>query len=467
MSDEATQPRPNVPPSIAGHFLFGNAPEYYEGRLRFLERMTKEHGDFVRYRIGCDWVNLVNAPSVARDVLRNWDQIDNATSDGGFQLDHSFIAKNGKARVMPRSISHSAICPRAMAKTHEMMVDAVERMLEGWEGGQDRDLLLDMMRMNVEVVSVTLFGQTAASWMTPVLPVLTNLQMLIGAYTRSQEKREQMHIKQRRKVFIAVEGLVEKLLADHPDGAGVPALEIMRRAQAAGKLTEREVIHELCVLLLSISSTAVAATWTWYCLSRNPEARSRLEAELDTLPPGRVTPEGLERLTYLPAVLKEVLRMFPPLGVLHRKIHATWERHDVTLTGGESLHLSPYLLHRHPQFWREPEQFRPERFDEGSEWHHPEQELAYIPFGLGVRHCIGESMAWQQLQITIATIARRFRPEVAPDYEATYDVSPLGALHPDALQLPVHLHERRRPVPVHAEAQTHASTAAVQAQHGA
>jgi cytochrome P450 len=303
--------------------------------------------------------------------------------------------------------------------------------------------------------------------MTPVLPVLTNLQMLIGAYTRSQETREQMHVLQRRKVFIAVEALVEKLLADHPDGSGVPALEIMRRAQATGKLSEREVIHELCVLLLSVASTAVAATWTWYCLSRNPEVWNRLEAELDTLPPGRVTAEGLGRLTYLHAVLKEVMRVFPPLGLLHRKIETTWERDSLQLPAGESIHISPYLLHRHPDFWREPEQFRPERFDASSQWHHPEQELAYIPFGLGVRHCIGETMAWQQLQIMIATIARRFRPEVAPDHEATYDVSPLGSLHPDTLSLPVRLRERRGPRLIHAEAQAHASTTEARAQHGA
>jgi cytochrome P450 len=449
VSDDETQQRPRTPPSIAGHFLFGNAPEYYEGRLRFLERMAKEHGNLVRYRIGCDWYHLINVPSEARDVLRDWDYIDNATSDGGFQLDHSFIAKNGKARVLPRSISHSAICPRALAKTHELMVDAVGRMLEDWEDGQDRDVLLDMMRMNLEVVSVTLFGQTAAAWMTPVLPVLTDLERLIGAYTSSQEKREKMHIKKRRQMFILIEALVEKLLADHPDGAGVPALEIMRRAQAAGKLTEREVIHELCVLLLSISSTAVVATWTWYCLSRNPEARSRLEAELDTLPPGPVAHEDLGRLTYLDAVLKEVMRVRPPIGVLHRKIETTWERDALQLPAGESIIVSPYLLHRHPEFWREPEQFRPERFDAGSEWHHPEQELAYIPFGLGVRHCIGETMAWQQLKITLATIARRFRLEVPPDHEATFDVSPLGSLHPEALHMPVHVHARR-PVLAHA-----------------
>lgn len=457
MSDE-TQPRPPAPPSLPGHFLFGNSHEFQAQRLRFLEHVTGTHGDIVRYRLGCEWYLLINDPREARDVLRDWEHIDNATSDGGFQLDHSFIAKNGKARVIPRSISHATICPRAVTGMYGQMVDAVERMLADWGDGQERDVLLDMMRMNVEVVSMTLFGRSADTWLTPVLPVLTDLQMLVGAYTRSMETRERMHVSQRRKVFIHVEQLVEQLLAEIPDTTEVVPLQVMRRAQAEGKLTEREVIHELCVLLLSISSTALAAMWTWYCLSRHPEVRDRLEAELDTLPPGPVTQECLGQLSYLPLVLKEVLRVYPPLGVLHRKIETDWLRKAVLLPAGESLHIAPYLLHRHPRHWHHPERFIPERFDPASEHHHPDQDVAYMPFAVGVRHCIGETLSWNQLQIMIATIARRFRPVVQPDFELTYDVSPLGSIHPDALRMPVRIHERRPLAPRQVPAETRTET---------
>ncbi|MEX1369462.1 MAG: cytochrome P450 [Nannocystaceae bacterium] len=446
---EAKQPRPPAPPSLPGHFLFGNAQEFYADRLRFLQHVAQTHGDVVRYRLGCEWYYLVNDPREARDILRDWEHIDNATSDGGFQLDHSFIAKNGKERVIPRSISHSSICPRAVSSMHGRIVEAVQRMFSDWEDGQERDVLLDMMKMNVEVVSVVLFGRRAESWLSPVLHVLTDLQMLIGAYTTSEQTRDRMHVQRRRKIFDQVEGMVERLLAEITTEDEVPSLKIFRRAHADGKLSEREVIHEMCVLLLSVSSTAVAAMWTWLCLSRNPRVWDALETELDTLPSGPIAAADLERLSYLPAVLKEVLRLMPPLGVLHRKIEHDWDRGSYVLPASEHLHVSPYLLHRHPAHWHDPEQFRPERFDPQSPWHHPDQDVAYMPFAVGVRHCIGETLAWHQLQVMVATIARRFRPEVAAEHELPYDVSPLGSLHPVALTMPVRLRERRRAAPLH------------------
>lgn len=441
MSGETQQCSPSHP-CLAGHFLFGNAPEYYEGRLKFLARVAREHGDLVRYRIGCEWHHLINDPREVREVLRDWDHIDNSTSSGEIQFEHSFIGKPGKARVTQRSVSHAAMCPRAVASIHDKIADTVEETLTSWADGQERDVLLDMMCMNMEVVSSALFGRPAASWLTPVLPALTDLQMVIGAYTKSQETMARIAIPRRREVFVAVEAILEQLLAASPEVPESSVLAVMRRAQSSGQLSTREVVHDLCVLLLAIPTTAAAAAFTWYCLSRHPEVRARLEAELETLPPGRVTPAGLERLTYLPRVLKESMRVLPPVGVLNRRIEADWVRGAVHLPASEYIHISPYLLHRHPGFWREPEQFRPERFDSDSEWHHPDQELAYFPFGFGVRRCIGDVLAWQQLQIMLVTIARRFRPEVAPDHEPTFDVSPVGALYPEALGIPVRLRER-------------------------
>lgn len=442
MSGETQQCSPSHP-SLPGNAVFGNAPEYYAGRLKFLERVAKEHGDLVRYRIGCDWHHFINDPREVREVLRDWDHIDNSTSSGEIQFEHSFIGKPGRARVAQRSISHSAMCPRAVASIHDGTVDTVEGMLDRWADGQERDVMLDMMRMNVEVVSVALFGRPAESWLTPIMPALTDLQMVIGAYTTSQETRARIGITRRREVFIAVEAIVEQLLTEVPDSPESSVLAVLRRAQSSGQLSTREVVHDLCVLLLAIPTTAAAAAFTWLCLSRHPEVRSRLEAELDTLPPGRVTPEGLERLEYLQAVLKESMRVLPPVGVMNRRIEASWVRGSLHLPAGEFIHICPYLLHRHPRFWREPEQFRPERFEVDSEWHHPEQELAYFPFGFGVRRCIGDVLAWQQLQITIVSIARRFQLEVAPDHEPVFDVSPVGALYPEALRIPVRVCERR------------------------
>ena len=441
MSDQAQQTDIALP-GPSGHYLFGNASEYYANRLRFLDRMIATYGDLVRYRIGCDWTYLINDPRLVRDALRDWSHLDNATNDTGFALDDSFVAKQGKSRVQPRSIVHSTMCPREVTGFHAEMVIAVDDALAAWRDGQERDVLADMMRLNIEMISRTLFGRPAAAWLEPVLPVLTDLQRLSGAFTTSEVTRERMNVSQRRAMFIETESLVERFVAELLDGSGprAPVVDILFRARDGGKLTQRQAVHEICVLLLSTSSTAVAAAWVLHCLSQQDEARANLDRELDALPAGPIAREDLAGLTAVSTFINEALRLFPPLGLLHRTVNSDWSLGPLHMRARDRVHISPYHLHRHSAFWHRPDDFCPERFEPGSPWHRHEQQLAYFPFGFGIRRCIGEGMAWHQLQVILATVARRHRMEAM--HVPTYDVSPVGVLHPDALALPMRIRLR-------------------------
>ncbi len=437
----------NLPacPSVVGHPLFGSAQEFYAGRLRFLDRLVQEHGDYVRYRIGCDWHHLINDPLKVREILRDWEHIDNATSSGEIEFEHSFIAKPGRKRVRQRSISHTSMCPRAVSTIYHKIVETVEDSFPRWVDGTRTELVCEMMHLNVEVISASLFGQDSIAWLKPILHALTDLQMVIGAYTRSKETQARISIARRREVFTAVTQIVDNLF----DGAFCPpptsVLGVMYRAVECGELTRQEVVHDLCVLLLAIPTTAAAATYTWLSLSRHPNVRSKLEGELATLPPGPVQHAGLQSLTYLDCVLRESMRMFPPIGLILRRVEADWRSGTHYFPSGDFLHLSPYLLHRHIDYWHVPERFLPERFDPSSSWYHPEQDRAYFPFGFGVRRCIGSVLAWEQLRIMVATIARHCRFEVE-EHDVAVDVSPVGALYPESLTIYARCFARVQPL---------------------
>src|SRR5688572_25613423 len=140
----------------AGHFLYGNMAEYMVGRLAFLDRMVREHGDFVRYRLGCDTTYLINDADYVRTLFADWEHVDNALTNGWLYLDQSYLAIHGRGRAQPRSVVHSAMCPRTLFAQGEPMARAVVRIPDGFVTGQTRNVLDDMLQASFEMIAKAL-----------------------------------------------------------------------------------------------------------------------------------------------------------------------------------------------------------------------------------------------------------------------------------------------------------------------
>ena len=160
----------------------------------------------------------------------------------------------------------------------------------------------------------------------------------------------------------------------------------------------------------------VALAWALYLLSRNADVRTRLEQEVDaTLAGGPARPEHLGQLPYTAMVIDEVLRLYPPLWLMSRPPVAAEVIRGRQIPERVYLLAVPYITHRHPEFWDDPERFDPERFTpEAVAQRHP---FAYIPFGKAHRHCMGQAYSLLQLRLTLAALAQRLRFEVVPGYD--------------------------------------------------
>jgi cytochrome P450 len=429
----------------AGHFLYGNMAEFMVGRLAFLDRMVREHGDFVRYRLGCDFTYLINDADVARTLFADWEHVDNALTNGWLYLDQSYLAIHGRARAQPRSIVHSSVCPRNLFAQAEPMARAVVRVLERFVPGETRNVLDDMLEASVDMISQALAGRDAAAWMEPVRRYLTDLQVLGGAYSASDEVQQRLEFARRREVFVTLENAVQDLLQSCPDSPdqAVPALATLLRARAEGSLSEKSLVHELCVLLLSNGTPSVATASVFYLLSHNHHVRDKLEAELDqALGPALPRAEELMRLRYLDLVVKEAMRLFPPVGLIPRQIVKDFSYCGLNIAAGNQVHVSPYLLHRHERYWDDPHAFRPERFDTEEPGHRPIVNGSYIPFGSGIRRCIGDQLALLEIKLMVALTMQRFRLHVEPCFVPNYDVSPFGANFPQSVSMPMVVESR-------------------------
>jgi cytochrome P450 len=166
--------------------------------------------------------------------------------------------------------------------------------------------------------------------------------------------------------------------------------------------------ESLTLLLAGHETTANALTWTWDALARNPAVEAQLHAELDAVLGDRdPVPADYPRLTFTHDVVAEAMRLRPPAWVLGRRAVRPFLLGDWEIAPGSVLLASQIVTHHNPRFWNEPEAFRPERWSNGETAALPRG--AYFPFGGGNRICIGESFAWTEAVLVLATIARRIR----------------------------------------------------------
>jgi cytochrome P450 len=184
-------------------------------------------------------------------------------------------------------------------------------------------------------------------------------------------------------------------------------------AAAPGAAGHREVRDQVMTFLLAgHETTASALTWTLALLSRHADVRRRVVAELDAVLQGRpVTQADVASLPLLGAVLKESLRLFPPAWTVERRAEQADEVDGHVLPAGSTVLLSPYLTHRHPEFWDNPEGFDPDRWLNGGP---VLPRGAYLPFGAGARQCIGGAFATLEATLMLATLLRVIEVDLQP-----------------------------------------------------
>jgi cytochrome P450 len=204
---------------------------------------------------------------------------------------------------------------------------------------------------------------------------------------------------------------------------------------------DQELRDEVRTMFLSgLVTTAASLAWTWYLLSLHPEVERRLHAEVESVLRGRLpAPDDLSKLVYTRMVVMESLRLFPVAWLLPRALQSDEEDEiDGHVIDRKTLvFYSPYVTHRLPELWENPDAFDPERFT-------PERvarlhQFTYIPFGGGPHQCIGNDLALMESQLILATVAQRYSLRLVPG--TRIDPDPGAVLRPRN-GVPMRLHPR-------------------------
>jgi len=188
------------------------------------------------------------------------------------------------------------------------------------------------------------------------------------------------------------------------------------RDDAGTAMTDRQLHDEIMTLFLAgHETTANALSWTWYLLAMNPEAVQKLIAEVDSVLAGRnPTIADLPHLRYAEMVLRESMRLYPPVWVIGRRALSGFRLGEFQLRAGSNVLMSQLLMHRDPRYFPEPERFDPERWVPGDPRLAALPRFAYFPFGGGPRVCIGAGFAQMEALLLLVTIVQKFRMELIP-----------------------------------------------------
>jgi cytochrome P450 len=197
-----------------------------------------------------------------------------------------------------------------------------------------------------------------------------------------------------------VDLLSRLLLAQHEDGTC---------------MSDRQLRDEAMTLYLAgHETTALTLAWTWFLLSRHRRVEEKLVSEWQHVLTGAIPTAGdLSRLPYTAAVIAESMRLFPPVYVIGREATTELELGGYRVKRGYSVLMSQWVNHRDPEYFPEPEEFRPERWENGLAKRLP--KFAYYPFGGGQRMCVGNTFALMEAAIILAAVGQRYRFTLDPD----------------------------------------------------
>lgn len=225
-------------------------------------------------------------------------------------------------------------------------------------------------------------------------------------------RRARQHLDQ------VVSTLVENRLSRTGEsGDDVMSRLIESTRREADPLVGRQRMRDELVTLLLAGHETTASTlgWSFYLLDEHPHVWQRLHDEAVAVLGDRApTSEDLHQLRYTTMVVEEVMRMYPPVWILPRLAQRDDEVGGYHVPAGSDVVISPYIMHRHPAFWKDPERFDPERFDPAAVVDRP--RYAYIPFGAGPRFCVGNNLGMMEAVFVLASVARELRLVRQPGY---------------------------------------------------
>ncbi|UPV74617.1 cytochrome P450 [Halorussus limi] len=449
-----------LPPKLDAPPLVGNTLQFARDPFGFYDRLD-ERGDAVRYEVARQEFCTVFEPEHVERILveenekfvkaEMFQEAAAGFAEQGLLLTEGEVWRDQRVRIQP------AFTPEKIRSYTDAMVTYAEQLGDRLADGEVVDVEDAMSELTLKILAKSLFDVDVDDRREVVREAAAALNARGDASGASAFLPDWVPTPKNRRFERAMadfEAMVDDLIAERrrdgsadADDADSPddLLSILLTAEGPdGTTMDDAVVRDQMVTFLFAGheTTALALTYAWHLLGRNPDKLDRLRAEIDAeLGDRRATMADLPALDYTGRVVDEALRLHPPAYVLFREPTEDVQLGPYRVREGTAMTVPVFKIHRDGRFYDAPDEFRPERWDSEarSASNSDRPEYAYFPFGGGPRHCIGMRFALAELKLVLATLAR----EVAfdPTYDGDPDLSMAATMRPDQ---PMEMRVRKR-----------------------
>ena len=434
-----------LPPGPKGYPLFGNVFEPRGDSIGYLTKCARDYGDIVFFRFLGVPACFVNRPDYIESVLVT--QNNNFVKSKDYRamrrvLGNGLLLSEGEFWRRQRKLIQPAFHQARIAAYADVMAGYTQRMLASWNDGQTLDIHEAMMHLTLGIVAKTLFDADVSREAEDVDAALS---ILMGKFLRQAglalllPKWVPLPTSQLLKRAVGrlnkvIYGIIDERRSSGKLSGDLLSVFLQARDDDGVGMTDRQLHDEIMTLFLAgHETTANVLSWTWFLLGRNPQVEQKLDQELRRVLGGRVpAPVDLPQLVYTDMVLRESMRLYPPVWVIGRRALTPFRLGEYELPADTNVLISQLILHKDPRYFPDPERFDPSRWSANDPRAQSLPRFAYFPFGGGPRVCIGAGFAMMEAVLLLATIAQQFRVRIAPGQKAkmqpTVTLRPRGGI---------------------------------------
>ena len=423
---------PRVPGPRAGLPVIGQTLAFQKQPLDFCLKHKALYGDLVRFRVGIDDWHLLSDPEHVHRVL--------VTEAGKFEkpalakrlwrpfLGNGLVSSDGEFWKRQHKLILPGFHKKRVDSYGAVMVALTEQMIGSWKTGERRDVCNDFTDLTLAVVAKTLFDADVggrARHVGRVMDVINqvlvdhiNMPIDLPRWWPSEPNRRKVAALDEFRSIVGE--IIEQRRASGEDRGDLLSTLVFARDEAGKRMTDTEIHDEATTLFFAgHETTSIALTYMWYLMATNPEVQDRLRGEIRAVAGDRaLTVADLPKLGYLDMVVKESLRILPPVWSYMRAPTVDFPIGNYMVPKGDIIFISPFILQRDPRYFADPEVFRPERFAPGEDAKIPQG--AYVPFAAGQRVCLGKAFALMEARLILATLVQHCRLSIPKGYELVF-----------------------------------------------
>ena len=417
------------PPGPRGTPVMGVMREFNRDSLGFIERAQRDYGDIV-------WMRFLYVPAL---FLFHPDQVEYvlATNPKNFRkaislrsnfflrlVGNGLLTSEGEEWKRQRRLSSPAFHRQRICAYADTMVEYTQRLMSGWQSGEQRDMHREMTRLTLEIVVRCLFSADVSDDVDHVGATLKELVKPFASqatlkWILNNRLPTLTHLRFHRlarRIDDVVYRIIAARRANDKDEGDLLSMLLAARDEDGSRMNDQQLRDEVMTLFLAgHETTALTLTWAWYLLGKHREAEQMFHHELDEVlghrPP---TMADLPRLRFTEQIAKEAMRLFPPAYALGRDTVDDCEIGGYRVPAGTQVFMFQWVTQRDARFYDQPDEFRPERWTEAFTERLP--KYAYFPFGGGPRACIGASFAMMEIILVLATIGQKWRLDLVHDH---------------------------------------------------